>query len=79
MRDVLTKAASIQPGFIVNLLEEIPIYFAHRNSQISWCACFNCSEMETDEERVCCGKQNCFSPQPVSFRFFYLEFERQYL
>ena len=79
MRDVLTKTASIQPGFIVNLLEENPIYFAPRNSQISWCVCSNCSKMETDEERVCYGKQNCLTLHPVSFCFLYLEFERQYL
>ena len=79
MRDVLTKAASIQPGFIVNPLEENPIYFAPGNSQISWCVCSNCSEMETDEERICCGKQNFLSLHPVSFHFLYLEFDRQYL
>lgn len=76
MRDVLTKAASIQLGFIVNLLEENPIYFAPGNSQISWCVCSNHSKMETDEERICCGKQGCLSLHPVSFCFLYLEFEK---
>ena len=68
MKNVLLRAATVQPGFIVDILsEQEPQSSSTATSpSLPWCICSNCKEMETDDERICCRKRECLSMHPVS-------------
>ena len=68
LKEMMMQVVNRQPGLLFDLLEAPAGQpTTHSTNSPNWCKCYNCTDMPTDEEKLCCNclPQNCISMRPV--------------